>query len=61
MHAPYLCTLTRIWIEWEAARWALKAMRERGTWTIAARTEARRELRGYVLSLFRSDHSANRL
>lgn len=52
MHKPWLCRWTRVWIEWQAARMALRTMRWLGTWTHAAKVEAWSGVRSYVGALF---------
>ena len=52
MHTPWLCRWTRVWIEAEAARMALRSMRKAGTWTKEARREARTGTWSYVTCLF---------
>lgn len=53
MHAPYLCRLTRILIEWEAMRMALEGLDQIGLLDDAAKREAHAELRGYFWCLVR--------
>lgn len=52
LHSPWVCRWTRLWLEIEAARMALRTMRWLGTWTYAAQVEARKSLLTYFGALF---------
>lgn len=60
MHSPWLCRFSRLVLEWEAARMALRAMREAGEWTYSAEREARAETAWYFASIFVSEPTATR-
>ena len=53
MFVPYLCRMTRIWLEWEAMRMALASMRQLDICTPEVEREARRDLFSYFTCLFR--------
>lgn len=49
---PYFCRFVRLWVEWEAARMALRRLKQKEQWTPEARREAVCGLLSYVRALF---------
>lgn len=61
MWVPYACRVTRIMIEWEAARMAISDLEEHGLCDDGDRREARAETAWYFSSLFISAKTAAKL